>query len=163
MSHIPELDQFQPGNIVHRSINFGQTEMCQIEEIERENEIITHCTISTGKEKNIHVRGIDLRPILLEPEHLQKIGFLHNEVNHVFILYQIAISYAGGVKGEDAMNLTYVAPSMRIFRPFQPVPQRFEEFNFPMLEERTIDIPFIHTFQNYCASQNMKLNFSVLL
>lgn len=161
----PSILGYRKKNYINYDGNLGRFSFCIVKEINKapDEERIIHFTLTHPNKDVFAAYKEELRDITLTPDHLVRMGFHPDPETKIFNLGTLYLTYTGMIEGNDRMNLTYVAASMRVFKPLALVPNSLSaKISQEQYLETTVPVPFVHSFQNYCEDLGNELDFSVL-
>lgn len=99
-----------------------------------------------------------IRPIFFTDHHLRRLGFSFDEKLKRYHLNGFTIGSFGYAEGEDPMHLTYVSLGFRVIPNLFPALPTVDQ-----VKQSTIEIPFLHSLQNYCSDSGRQgLNFDLV-
>jgi len=157
------LNNLRTGNFVNFQGRLGKYPFSVLVEL---TESRTEMQIYLLEHKKMKERFVGyaehLRPIILRPEHIEKLGFQLNKNTGIYDFYQHSIGYHIYKIVHDDGHLTHVLPQMRVFNPMTPVPQNRGDVNYQTVIQNTIPMPFVHTMQNYFEDLGLQIDYSVL-
>jgi hypothetical protein len=151
---------FRVGNIIDYSGSLGNYYSVRVIEITPFDETRQMFTLERPYEEGKTFAGYteNIRPIFLREGHLSSLGFQFDDKLKRHTHNHLIIGSFGYAEGNDPMNMTYVSLGYRI------IPNGFP--NIPTIDQvknHTIEIPYLHTLQNYCSDKNIAdLDFTVI-
>jgi hypothetical protein len=157
-----DITEYNENNYVDYNSSFERLAMCKIINIDKNDDgNIIDYTLRHRDKGDFEANSNELRPILFTPDHLKKLGFTYNSKDEFYSLITITMFFSGYEESREN-GFIFNSATMWLFKDF---PDYYNQQKLPpkdFLNQNTIDVRFLHYFQNICRKQERQIDFSAL-